>query len=479
MATRSNHQGDRAETGLPEPEALLRTTDWAALDHARGPAGDIPAVLADLHHPDPAVRARALAHGLEPVRHQNTIYAATPPVALYIAAILPDRKTAAVGTYELEQRRRPQPRRLPLRAALLDWLYLLALDAGDDCLRITRFHGFEDPDMERVRSLRPVLFRAVAVFLRDEDPDVRHAALAAAVPLVEDPALEAFRAGLVPLAHELLATSTDHRYRSCVIDGLRAWGHDVHGLEPSAAGPVEAPSARMYDCRMEVDRVPELLERVKAGDDAEAWDELEYRLVLEYDLVFPASFTALPHLVRLAAGSARARGLAGWILRRAAGHHGCDDLLADCADAIGEFRALLDLHLRSRPADYPESFAALLAAVEQYHWAAVLGDFTDDFYEVACPHCAVDVTIAIGDHGRYTAIRDWHLGDIDRRDLRPAAPGELSGTGRWMYETALRDGQGPLADGITHLFGKGECPRCASVFGIADEYGSANLPVLR
>jgi hypothetical protein len=48
-----------------------------------------------------------------------------------------------------------------------------------------------------------------------------------------------------------------------------------------------------------------------------------------------------------------------------------------------------------------------------------------------------------------------------------------------MYETAVRDGEDVLADGIAHLFGKAECPRCAGVFSIADEYTSANGPVLR
>ncbi|MFE0644283.1 hypothetical protein ACFW2Y_22125 [Streptomyces sp. NPDC058877] len=236
---------------------------------------------------------------------------------------------------------------------------------------------------------------------------------------------------------------------------------------------------QMHDCCGDVDRVPELLEQVEREDDAEAWRELGYRLVLEHDLIFPASLAALPRLTRLARRSARARGLAGTILRRAAGHHGRDDLLEGCADSIAEFRALLDRHLQSRPVDYHPAFLDALAAREEYHWGAVLGDFSDDFYHLACPHCAVEVTIAIGDHGRYSAIRDWDLGDVDRRGLRPASSGELSGTGRWMHETALRDGREALADGIAHLFGKAECPDCASVFNIADEYASANRPVLR
>ncbi|GGV29492.1 hypothetical protein GCM10010260_82520 [Streptomyces filipinensis] len=200
---------------------------------------------------------------------------------------------------------------------------------------------------------------------------------------------------------------------------------------------------QMHDCYGDVDRVPVLLERVELEDNAEAWEELAYRLVLEYDLVFPASFAALPRLVRLASKSARARGLAAAILRGAAGHRGCDDLLADCDDAIAEFRKLVDRHLQSRPADYLATFLDTLAAKEEYHWSAVLGDFTDDFYHLACPRCAVEVTIAIGDHGRCSAIRDWHLGDVERRDPRPASPEALSGTCRWMHETAVRDGTRP------------------------------------
>jgi hypothetical protein len=235
----------------------------------------------------------------------------------------------------------------------------------------------------------------------------------------------------------------------------------------------------MRDCWFEADRVPELLERVERGDVTDAWKELGWRLVLEHDLVSPAGFAALPRLVCLASRSAEARALAGEILERAAGHHGCDDLLADCAGAIAQFREVLNRHLRSRPTDYLVSFRALLSAEAEYHWASVLGEFKDDFYPLACPHCGAEVTIAIGDYGRYSAIRDWDMGDVKRRDLRPAAADRLTGTGRWMHETAIRDGQVVLADGISYLLGNAECPGCASVFNVAEEYTSANRPVMR
>ncbi|MEE1752774.1 hypothetical protein [Streptomyces sp. SP18CS02] len=235
--------------------------------------------------------------------------------------------------------------------------------------------------------------------------------------------------------------------------------------------------ARMRDCWFDVDRVPELLERVEHQDDAQAWKELGWRLVLEHDLVSPASFAALPDLVRLAPRSAQARGLAGRILVRAAGRHGCDDLLADCTDAIREFREVLGRHLRSRPADYLVSFRALLAVEEEYHWANALEGFTDDINHVECPHCGVGVMIVIGGFGCYSQV--WAGAKEIRRDLRPAGAEELHGTGRWMHEIAVRDGQDVLANGISYLFGKAECPHCASVFNVADEYTSANRPVMR
>ncbi|MDX3695718.1 hypothetical protein PV726_36450 [Streptomyces europaeiscabiei] len=232
--------------------------------------------------------------------------------------------------------------------------------------------------------------------------------------------------------------------------------------------------SQMRDCSFDVDRVPE---RVERQDDAEAWQELGWRLVLEHDLVSPAGFAALPRLVGLAPHSARARGLAGKILERAAGRHGCDGLLADCAGAIAEFGEVLDRHLRSGPADYLVCFRALLAVEEEYHWANALEGFEDDINSVDCPHCGVGMMVAIGDFGCYSGV--WDGGEQLQRALRPAAAEQLTGTGRWMHQITVRDGQEVLANGIAYLFGKAECPRCASVFTVAEEYTCANRPVMR
>ncbi|MFE3944865.1 hypothetical protein ACFXPV_23815 [Streptomyces sp. NPDC059118] len=145
---------------------------------------------------------------------------------------------------------------------------------------------------------------------------------------------------------------------------------------------------------------------------------------------------------------------------------------------VSDLRELLDQHLRSRPDDYLATFRDLIAVEGHYHWSAVPGDFSDDFYQVACPHCAVEVTIAIGGYGCYSTVRDWNLGDVDRRDLGSASPEGLSGIGRWIHETAVRDGQVVLASGIAYLFGQAECPLRASVFNIADEYATSHHPLV-
>lgn len=237
MTDGSDHLRESAAARLPEPERLLRETDWVALDHARGTAEDIPAALIALLDPDPAARSRALDHGLEPVRHQNSIYSATPPTALYIAAILSDPRTIAVGSYELMQRHQRERRQLPLRAALLDWLHLLVLDANDECLAATGRYGLEDPHMQSLRALRPTLFHAVAEYLLDADHVVRHAALAAAIPLAEDPELASYRPELIRHAEQLLATSTDHRFRASALGCLRAWQDGARDLATPGGTP--------------------------------------------------------------------------------------------------------------------------------------------------------------------------------------------------------------------------------------------------
>lgn len=98
---------------------------------------------------------------------------------------------AGILTHPATSTLRPY-RDIPLRATLLGWLASPLQDASDEAVCfIEQFPGFLAPGtiMAASRDLRPMLYRAVAPFLRDHDEDVREAAVVTALILVEHPAL--------------------------------------------------------------------------------------------------------------------------------------------------------------------------------------------------------------------------------------------------------------------------------------------------
>ncbi|MFI6321024.1 hypothetical protein ACIBG8_26040 [Nonomuraea sp. NPDC050556] len=211
----------------PDVLALIKQTDWASLEHASGSARDTPAALADLLLGTPEAQAKAVRHLNDLVHHQNSLYSATAPAALYVAAILSDPRTAAlVPVGEKGQRH-------PLRQSLLDWLGAIADEVGNDAEATLLSLGFspeEYPAFTELHAIREVLFHAVSAFFQDTDLTVREAALAAAVPLLDAPELAHHQADLAPLVRSILATSSNRVYRSIAADGLGAWGEEAMSL---------------------------------------------------------------------------------------------------------------------------------------------------------------------------------------------------------------------------------------------------------
>ena len=169
---------------------LLNDTDWASLATVCGTGESLPAALARLLDPDPAVRADAAGKALGEVTHQNTLYEATVPVALYVASIL-DEPGVSAGDFGPEADM-PPPRR-PTLVRLLRWLGDTAYDADDAddaddaCLAIAerRCYGrdpHENEEMRAFRDLRPAIFSAVRPLLDHHSTDVREAAFVAAAP---------------------------------------------------------------------------------------------------------------------------------------------------------------------------------------------------------------------------------------------------------------------------------------------------------
>ncbi|MER7768660.1 hypothetical protein [Kitasatospora sp. NPDC096140] len=210
---------------LPDPWVVVRGTAWPSLDTAFGSGRRLPRALVRLLDPDlTAGEARQALNDLdEPVRHQNTIYEATAPVALCVAAVLGRRagqhRGAADGACVL----------------LLAWLAGVAHDSGDKCVAVGQRYFGEDflegyPALVAVRALRPVLFQAVEPFLDDPDRDVRETALSAALVFAEHPALAGHRDGLAERARRLLGVCDTRWRRWQALDALTAWGHDTEGL---------------------------------------------------------------------------------------------------------------------------------------------------------------------------------------------------------------------------------------------------------
>lgn len=67
-------------------------------------------------------------------------------------------------------------------------------------------------------------------------------------------------------------------------------------------------------------------------------------------------------------------------------------------------------------ADHIWGFRTLLAIEVQFHGSGALGDFSDDFYEVACPHCSLHVT------DRHLRIGVPGVPALGRGRCRPARP---------------------------------------------------------
>lgn len=250
MTHSRSRSGQSCTVPLPPCRTLLDSTDWSALATACGTGESLPTALALLTSSDPLVRQSAVEDALRPVTHQNSIYEATVPVALYIAAVL-DHPAVTAGDVGPDSGERPTH---PTLMRLLKWLGDTAYDADDGYVAPEEpLHGagyLEEHTATRAfRDARPAIFSAVRAFLDHDDAGVRHTALVAAIPLVGHPALVRHQAVLAGHARSLLATSTDRHHRDRVLDALKGWGHDVSGLENTSDVAARERYARLAAAR--------------------------------------------------------------------------------------------------------------------------------------------------------------------------------------------------------------------------------------
>ncbi|MFD0403753.1 hypothetical protein [Kitasatospora sp. NPDC127116] len=210
-------------TDLPDPDTVLRETDWASLECGFGDPHRVRAGLRDVLHPDPAVRREA-RQGLRGAFHPEAGQAlpTTVPAATYLAGLFADPRAAeALGLPD------PDTPGRSMRATLLDTLGHYFLSADD---RTCASFGHASNETA-LRRLRPAVHRVVTPLLDDDDHAVRHAAVFTTVSLVEHPHLARHRAKLADHARRLLRESDRPDHRDVALAGLRTWGHDIDGLE--------------------------------------------------------------------------------------------------------------------------------------------------------------------------------------------------------------------------------------------------------
>ncbi|MFB7477129.1 hypothetical protein [Kitasatospora sp. NPDC056184] len=225
------------------------------------------------------------------------------------------------------------------------------------------------------------------------------------------------------------------------------------------------------------DDIPDLLDRLVSAPDDDLWSDL-WSALCHQGTVYPASFAALPWLAGRAGCGDREQEvnallLAGAILAGAGQSDGAGEVRARFAAETATLLAAVNRQLRTSadPTDYVHLLEAMLGFEGVAGWSEELArGIVNEEYQIACPGCEVDVFIALGERGFFSAAEDYVLakGDVETRPLRPAAPAELDGIGRRLHDLALADGRREVAGVLTYVFGHAVCPVCEVGFAVAD-----------
>ncbi|MFD9409796.1 HEAT repeat domain-containing protein [Streptomyces sp. NPDC059989] len=263
---------------------MIEGTDWAALSHAYGAAEDTPLRLVQLLDEDPEVQAGALGMLDMSVLHQESLYSATAPAALYVAAVLNDPRTMASHDDHAAWDDRPRP----LRAALLEWLGQIA-DSAAYGETTGEEDGNEPGVTDAVRAVRGLICDAVLPHLLASDPTVREAALTATAALLQSPAL----AGRIPETTGILrrpaSQNTDRRERAATILAIGAWGDDTSNWLADPDPAIRACAALSPACADNPEATRTILHALLEPATIDSW-------FLEPTTTDPWAGNPLPHI---------------------------------------------------------------------------------------------------------------------------------------------------------------------------------------
>jgi hypothetical protein len=225
---------------------------------------------------------------------------------------------------------------------------------------------------------------------------------------------------------------------------------------------------------------PRLLRKLESRDK-DALNEVYNSLFHQSD-VYPASYAAVPHLVRIAASTGA--GLAAEILILAGGIHARRDssqLASLESDIVAWYEAAipaaLSLALHRLDARMAKSKAIyLLQSAAAFAGHGMSGRFLDGFndgeFTLACPECEADLSVRPDRRGLKATA-----GDPDDEEADTSVrvrPGLAAGSGlateyRWLKKQCARASLRSMMPSIEALFGTVACPSCDAEFALADE----------
>jgi hypothetical protein len=225
--------------------------------------------------------------------------------------------------------------------------------------------------------------------------------------------------------------------------------------------------------------IPALLQALSPDPEAEVWSKLWSR-VCHQGTVYSASFPVLPSLLDAAngwppAGRVMPLSLAGGIACSQDRVGACDP--AQFQSTIAALHGLA-LHTLSAAGlsrlDLVYLLQAALALDGDTLWGGCLDRIESGEFEGACPACAADLLLAVGQYGFFATTDEWvNRPETPRVPIQPAAPSDLRGVGRWLHQQAMAAGQPELALWVLHLFGLVACPACDSRIQVAEAIARA------